>query len=1832
MIQSGKIPSCPNIELNEEQKQAILEFSDDFNLNEIECLNLWIEMSDPMKRRLLECSLNQPYGSLDEDIPHAVRELFSFTQDCEINTVLELMKARYDHSLISSKRNMIMIQTNRLLCGEIATHIFENLLRNFQNHGQNLLKLVRQQGGSGNSGSTSTGGGGGGGIHTGSQRTQSNWKHVHAKLAQQTECLFYIFYQTQITSKENKLLLELIELLSELVLLKDPHEGHTSSHTSNGRDGEFNSTGLSTSGGVFATIPIEWSDSLYQLLVVLQLTHICAMEQIQTLYSRHNDSPPYLLEAVGNEILPQPGSYDGMDQVRWKNGMAQGFTCLVLAILRQPYIDMRDPAYSPDEVYWLLDQASQLQAYSYLRLCLLPVLQSFSLTSNETSTHSLYMAIISNFIHNLLTIFCLPVYDHLGFPFPDSKLKHSQDVQWLIQEYEKQEQNLLLNGGDYGDGGDLSYGGGRYGGVGFGEGDESSSPLIAPIEYYGYSKLIQRDCLDDVLDLLSAMLLANPNYAAAFWVPGKYHPFTLRVLQGVTTDSSLILPCLHFLTGLSSGLNSCTCEPVYHFLNQKLTGFFDWNRFFTLLRQYADDLTNASSGGAVTSSASNSSSHSNSMISQEDSDVLEGIVNLIGAVMKHPSVTHALLSDGLDPIAILFNLFVCRIDYTLKGSILRTLSAICASTSVAYHMSLSLASGTASDQVQSPEAIHTSLGGRIVEQIWSAIEYYHLLPCVGTGGITNSHHQKELGGLIYELESVETITGNYPVTDGFLTLLSTLLQHEYGIPVNLGYGYRIPGIVCYVDYLVSEILLKMHLRSYSSDGHGQLWRILSQTILILVSIIQAYPINTVTIDDLIQHKTLIKSSSSTTQEGKVGLLSSSSKENGTTPTPSSLFQNKSQLYLSLLEDFSDLDAFFPIESNTQVQSDSSSSSRPFPMSSKGLGSSSVGIGRSSQGFKRQVNMIQKVPKPKSAGFAVMCHVLHNSRRLFDHLIQILRQNSSASLLFSRDKETQRKCHISLEIMKGILHENQKLWNMKERKEKKKLNQFRDGGRSGSSGSFSGGIYPRGGGRGGGIEYEDEMIEGINTELELPKYGWDEFAYDLPYWKYRTVAAILGLFYEVSLREQVFLNCVRFSSSSSPLTILRTERVNEPPILLSVQLTELSVFMTSVLNGQPLTDITNYLTLVPESLITYPSVPVIAVRLLQYVSSSQLPSKILNTLYNSTNGDRIISSCTQALERGNEGLVISSATNPYAYATRRYGGGSNDIIQSMGLIFTPSHSYTLSSGLASYSYYFSTLNSSSSHSKHSSSLPVDSHLSHVFKENNDIREAILDLLLLTFSPTKSCLCHYLLGLLDSVDSVIGGKHSIEYRTSLTSFISRGYHMRPGFPANCLDAIIDLISSPSSSLSSLLSSNPLQGLKCYELLYRLCSSQLTNHAIMKILWMRRESPKYTHFFQPHLERFLNYYLHPSSPSSSSESLIDDTARFNSCAWILKMIALELHSIELSAKEVVPQSAIQAILNLFFDPDSRANQLIQSAQTATGVGGSAMLHTTAGTRKNNQSILLLKILNILPLDSLSSQLEGYDSPIGVQCMKKCSEAYHVSYGLPSRDSSVASSRNEPPGQFSYINIQNLIDLLHEVIVTPLTTAPTTSGKVTGVPSSASSSSSMALEQQIVSTVKAALQYNKYNMLLASLANLFHGWRQFVDVSLLGCGSLLIGQFDSEWGKDPVSLSSSSHLSKHQSNSSSISLALDKLVHFLIMPVLNLLVTQPSLEMILAEQLARSLLSMTALLRDICGANALPEEEETRDNSGNQFPSCHLAIISLFSLSDFDSDRETNLITKSA
>lgn len=67
-----------------------------------------------------------------------------------------------------------------------------------------------------------------------------------------------------------------------------------------------------------------------------------------------------------------------------------------------------------------------------------------------------------------------------------------------------------------------------------------------------------------------------------------------------------------------------------------------------------------------------------------------------------------------------------------------------------------------------------------------------------------------VGGLLFELESVEAHEGLYPLTSGFLSLLDALLTVGEVPDVSLGFGYRIPGVTPYLSYVLEVNIFCSH--------------------------------------------------------------------------------------------------------------------------------------------------------------------------------------------------------------------------------------------------------------------------------------------------------------------------------------------------------------------------------------------------------------------------------------------------------------------------------------------------------------------------------------------------------------------------------------------------------------------------------------------------------------------------------------------------------------------------------------------------------------------------------------------------------------------------------------------------------------------------------------------------------------------------------------------------------------------------------------------------------------------------------------------------------------
>lgn len=196
------------------------------------------------------------------------------------------------------------------------------------------------------------------------------------------------------------------------------------------------------------------------------------------------------------------------------------------------------------------------------------------------------------------------------------------------------------------------------------------------------------------------------------------------------------------------------------------------------------------------------------------------------------------------------------------------------------------------------------------------------------------------------------------------------------------------------------------------------------------------------------------------------------------------------------------------------------------------------------------------------------------------------------------------------------------------------------------------------------------------------------------------------------------------------------------------------------------------------------------------------------------------------------------------------------------------------------------------------------------------------------------------------------------------------------------------------------------------------------------------------------------------------------------------------------------------------------------------------------------VMTILNVaidLPVLSLPSIV----SPILIRCLQAATVPFSVSRG------GQAVSLG-----FATVSISLFTKLVRDE-VTALSALTPVGGRANAVLGSA----------EFEDALKAAVLMNVYNRRAAAAAHLCLAWSQLVDVSVLGCGGVLvsapIGDGDME---DTVTI-------------------LRRLVTAVVLPTLHVLSAAP-LEMVMAEQLVKSVLSIVSTLRPPKGTYVRPPE----------------------------------------
>ena len=506
------------------------------------------------------------------------------------------------------------------------------------------------------------------------------------------DIVFFAAYQTQFEESEANLLKETIKFISDHLLTVGSQQQVTSG--------------------------ADWCPPVFSLLVVLQLAHVAALQQTTCLLSRHVDycQPMYqqcktiedVIE-VGNSLPQTPGSRCGMDSSDralaaadkdWLCDGAKGFACLALAVLRQPEVDV-DHAPASD-VEWFLHEACRLRAYSYVRLCMLPVLQAAYLQDKETALF--YVAVLCELMENLAKIFCMTHYKQVhahnenDFPylfFPPTGDFYADNMAFYANR-------LKANAG------------------------QKIEPAAAV------------DSLEDVLSVFTALLDLRPEFAHSFWpstqshdievqqrhaqrsmqdtsdhhdiVDHYYHPFVMKAVDASFHHPELMICAIRFVAALSNSPLGRTAYAGYLLVLDSSHHRFSWAHFFesmdTIALQLGASLSVNSAPGAGMGGLSSYSQQAQQQtqlvahhfsLTEKDAEGLVAIMRLIATVSVHPAVA-ALLHESYRPVPRLFALLSCALPITLKGAILRTLSVLARGSAV------------------------------VREEIWGLVEAHRLLP------------------------------------------------------------------------------------------------------------------------------------------------------------------------------------------------------------------------------------------------------------------------------------------------------------------------------------------------------------------------------------------------------------------------------------------------------------------------------------------------------------------------------------------------------------------------------------------------------------------------------------------------------------------------------------------------------------------------------------------------------------------------------------------------------------------------------------------------------------------------------------------------------------------------------------------------------------------------------------------------------------------------------------------------------------------------------------------------------------------------------------------------
>ncbi len=754
--------------LSEELVMALACFSDELALNETTCLDIWVLVSSKENRDALS---DQFRCKLGHDVPLAVRRLFLLDRSYLLICVRDIIQASLDtHLPQETSRNFTQVLNNLVKAGLVS----------------NLLKTVREVTQLCTNASSSSQYG----THQQSSSLPSTtMAFLDIQRLRAAECVFYMFYRMQVTSKEVLALANVCQLvsnqLSKELLGEPPLHG----------DMLGNSPHLESHRGVHEV-------SLLQTSQVLLMALACALDRNHVLVDRTTQQPNVF--GVGN-VLWKPGGGESMApellpvqhlilQEKWDHAPSQGIATFIWANFVAPSaaLNPQDASVVENALGFVL----RCRSFSFLRSCILGPNRYRWLRDpvrkDGGGAQELCLSVLADLILGYLRFTCSE--GGTGEGLPVSKARYLQELEFNTRHFNAHHQQQSFEQ----------------------QLTQRQQPQISSPASQSNTSIEDVDCLDDVLLLVSDACEAFPDLVTVLWggtssadesgnVPCGVSSLGTKLLMVAAyrarSDDSILSPYMRLLGGMAVG-PSHHALLVYQHLRSPSTAQ-DWTFFFSNMENLAqqlapsvhsrhDGITVSGGGGSLLPPASGNiaanSQPNDIALTPRVVDMLLSFCTVVQCVATHPQVNSALLSPDLRMWDSLLSLLACPpTPPVLKGALFK---AIAATISGSGDSSTSLAA-----------------------TMWQHI-----------------HSARILVGLKQELDTVEAMARIYPETDGFLCLLERMVL--FHVPYNTEF------ISSVVEFLVSDIVLKAQGRDYVQ--RGEMWRMTGRALSTLHTLLRRY--------------------------------------------------------------------------------------------------------------------------------------------------------------------------------------------------------------------------------------------------------------------------------------------------------------------------------------------------------------------------------------------------------------------------------------------------------------------------------------------------------------------------------------------------------------------------------------------------------------------------------------------------------------------------------------------------------------------------------------------------------------------------------------------------------------------------------------------------------------------------------------------------------------------------------------------------------------------------------------------------------------------------------